>query len=185
MERRITSREFFTGGAEKVARNLLGQFIYNKNDGQVYQITKTEAYYHDEKDSNGKYFCYGVKKDTGGKSKTYATTPLFQDPGTWCIYGGQLLLSVTNSEFPDNVLIKQIKASDGKVYKPDGIAKVLLLYQKDPKSNYRSFHGLDSLSEEAALYLIEGQEVPDIQIQLNRRVNINNSHKYNFSIDQE
>lgn len=85
MERRITSREFFTGGAEKVARNLLGQFIYNKNDGQVYQITKTEAYYHDEKDSNGKYFCYGVKKDTGGKSKTYATTPLFQDPGTWCI----------------------------------------------------------------------------------------------------
>lgn len=186
MEKRITNRDFFKGTAEEVARNLLGKFIYCTNNGQAYQIIETEAYYYDEKDSNGKFLCYGVKKDTGERSKTCATIPLFRNPGTWCIYGGQLLLSVTSSEFPDNVLIKQIKASDGTIYKPDEIAKTLRLYQTYPESNYWSFHGLDSLSEEAVLYLTEGQNIPDVKIKSDRRVNINNdSKKYKFSIDTE
>ena len=182
MKKRITNREFFKGKAEKVARELLGKFICCKNNGQKHQITETEAYYYDEKDSNGKFFCYGVKKDTGEKSKTCATIPLFRDPGTWCIYGGQLLLSVTSSEFPDNVLIKQIKTPDGEVYKTDKIAKALRLYQTYPESNYRSFHGLDSLSDESVLYLTEGQDIPDIKIKSDKRVNINDCQKYNFSI---
>lgn len=182
MEKRITNRKFFEGKAEEVARDLLGKFICCKNDEQEYQIIETEAYYHDEKDNNGKYFCYGVKDDTGENSKTCATIPLFRTPGTWCIYGGQLLLSVTSSQFPDNVLIKRMKASDGKEYKTDEIAKILRLYQKDLKSNYWNFHGLDSLSDEAALYLMEGQEV---QGKRSERVNINNDKKYNFKIDGE
>lgn len=186
MKKRITNRDFFMEKAEVVARNLLGKFVCCKSNGKEYQITETEAYYYDEKDSNGKFFCYGVKKDTGEKSKTGATIPLFRNPGTWCIFGGQLLLSVTSSEFPDNVLIKKIKALDSKViYKPDGIAKTLRLYQTCPESNYWSFHGLDSLSEGAVLYLTEGQDIPDIKIKLNRRVNIKDCQKYNFSIDGE
>lgn len=182
MKKRITNREFFESKAEKVARDLLGKFIYCKNDEQEYQITETEAYYHDEKDKNGKYFCYGVKGDSGENSKTCATIPLFRNPGTWCIYGGQLLLSVTSSKFPDNVLIKQMKALDGKTYKTDEIARTLRLYQKDSKSNYWSLHGLDSLSREAGLYLTEGISVQNVKY--SERVRIKDDKKYNFSIGQ-
>lgn len=182
MKKRIINREFFERKAEVVARDLLGKFICCENDEQEYQIIETEAYYHDEKDEHGKYFCYGVKKDTGENSKTCATIPLFRNPGTWCIYGGQLLLSVTSNKFPDNVLIKQVKAPNGKTYKTDDIAKKLRLYQKDSKSNYWDFHGLDSLSIEAGLYLTEGQNVPPNTIINKRRVNINNAQEYNFSL---
>lgn len=185
MEKRITDRDFFERKAEEVARDLLGKFICCKNDEQKYQIIETEAYYHDEKSESGKYFCYGVKDDTGKNSKTCATIPLFRNPGTWCIYGGQLLLSVTNSEFPDNVLIKQVKTPDGETYKTDKIAKALRLYQKHPKSNYWNFHGLDSLINEAALYLTERQNMPCTAINNNKRVNINNGQKYNFKLGEE
>lgn len=46
MENRIINRKFFEGKAEKVARDLLGSFIFCKNDERKYQIMKTEAYYH-------------------------------------------------------------------------------------------------------------------------------------------
>ncbi len=184
-EKRITKREFFERKAEEVGNDLLGKIICCKGDEQVYQITETEAYYHDERDKNGKYFCYGVKDDTGENSKTCATIPLFRNPGTWCIYGGQLLLSVTSSKFSDNVLIKEIKAPDGTVYKTDKIAKKLRLYQKDLKSNYWNFHGCDSLSDEAVLYLTEGQDVPSKKSKTKKRVNINNDKEYNFKIDGE
>lgn len=183
MKKRIINRDFFEEKAEVVARDLIGKYIcYNNKE---YQITKTEAYYHDEQDRNGKYFCYGVKSDTGKNNKTCATVPLFRAPGTWCVYGGQLLLSVTSSEFPDNVLIKQIKTLDGKVYNTDGIAKTLRLYQTYPESNYWSFHGLDSLSERAVLCLTKGQDIADIKIKSDERDNINNCQKYKFSIDGE
>lgn len=185
MEKRIANREFFAGKAEEIARKLLGKFIYCKNVGQAYQIMETEAYYHDEKDSNGNFFCYGVKKDTGENSKTCATAPLFHEPGTWCVYGGQLLLSVTSKDFPDNVLIKRIKTLGGTICKPDRIAEELRLYQKDPQSNYWNFHGLDSLSDEADLYLVERENIPGGKIKSGKRVNINDSHNLNFSMESE
>ena len=177
--KRITNRSFFEGPAEEVARNLLGKYIVCKDCG-TYQIIETEAYYHDEKDEKGKYFCYGVKDDTGEAAKTYAADPLYKAPGTWCIYGGQLLLSATNCEVADNVLIKKIQSADGDIYTPDGMAKVLKLYQGDENSNYCNFHGLDSLSEEAALYLAEKAESPIKAIACKKRIGIDNKENYNF-----
>ena len=183
MKEKIVNRKFFEEKAEIVARHLIGKYIcYNNNE---YQITKTEAYYHDEKDRNGKYFCYGVKSDTGENNKTCATIPLFRAPGTWCVYGGQLLLSVTNSSIPDNVLIKEIKPLDEGPYGPDKIANVLLLYQKKSNSNYWNFHGLDSLSEKAVLYLAEDQNAPKIKIKSDERINIKNCQKYRFSMERK
>lgn len=81
-------------------------------------------------------------------------------------------------------MIKQMKAPNGETYKTNDIARILRLYQKDSESNYWGFHGLDSLSEEAVLYLTEGQNVPVITIN-KKRVNINNDQEYNFKLDEE
>ncbi len=185
MKKRIINREFFTKAAKEVAYNLVGKFIYSKENQEEYMITKTESYCPDEKDYNGHSFCYGIKKETGEKSKTRATLPLFGEPGTWCVYGGQLLLSVTNNEEPYNVLIKEIKASNGKIYTTDGIAEVLRLYQKFSDSNYWHFHGLYSLSDEATLYLMENSEAQEINIKCRKRKNIKNDEKCQFYIDGE
>lgn len=41
MEKRIINRDFFERKAEKVARDLIGKYIYYNN--KEYQITKTEG----------------------------------------------------------------------------------------------------------------------------------------------
>lgn len=182
MGKEIKNREFFTRKAEEVACDLLGKFICYKN-GKVetrYQIIETEAYYHDEKDNDGKLICYGADK-TKDEAKSLVSAPLFEQPGTWCIYGGQLLLSVTNDEHPDNVLIKIIKDTEGKVYTPDEIARTLHLYKRE--TNYCNCHGQHSLDDNAHLYLTDGQITP--RFICSKRVNINNDKKYNFKIDEE
>ena len=94
-------------------------------------------------------------------------------------------MSVTNSSIPDNVLIKEIKPLDEGPYGPDKIANVLLLYQKKSNSNYWNFHGLDSLSEKAVLYLAEDQNAPKIKIKSDERINIKNCQKYRFSMERK
>lgn len=181
--KRITNREFFERKSEEVAYDLVGKYICYSNE--YYQIIETEAYYHNEKDINGKHFCYGVKDYTDEYSKTYASIPLFRNPGTWCIYGGQLLLSVTNAKIPDNVLIKRMIALDGEEYTTDGIAKILLCYQKCEGSNYWNFHGLDSLSDDAKLYLAEEETAPNFNIIPDKRVNINDGNLYNYKLNRK
>lgn len=186
MKKRITDRKFFEHKAEEVAQNLVGKFICYNNE--AYLITKTEAYYHDEQDYNGKYFCYGVKDKGGANSKTYATFPLFRSPGTWCVYGGQLLLSVTSSDVSDNVLIKEIESQDGTIYRSDGIAtKIFRLYQKFSNSNYWDIHGMDSLSGESILYLSEDTDKPNPakEPRQYKRININSDKKYLFSMYED
>lgn len=176
--RKITDRKFFERKSEDVARDLIGKYIcYN---GKSYQIIQTEAYYYNEQDENGKYFCYGVENATGEYSKTCASIPLFRNPGTWCIYGGQLLLSVTSDKKPDNVLIKRIKASDSKDLGPNDIAYAMKLYQKCENSNYWDFHGLDSLSADADLYLSEEESKPKLNIKSKKRIRINDEKLLNF-----
>lgn len=185
MEKRITDRSFFTKPAEELAQDLIGKFIYCEDNKQKYQIIETEAYYHNEKDYNKKYFCYGVKKDNKDNyenSITNATMPLFRNPGTWCIYGGQLLLSATNMNLPDNVLIKKIKTDYGELLSTDKIAKELLLYQKELNSNYWKIHCLDSLLEGANLYLLEGSAIPYIS---QKRINIKNDSKFRYTANKE
>ncbi len=188
MGKRITDREFFERKAEKVARDLIGMFVYCKYDEQEYQIIETEAYHHNDTDNTGKYICYGVKDDKDENIKTSATFPLFRSPGTWCVYGGQLLLSVKNSERSDNVLIKKIKTKDEEVLTTDGIAKKFLLYQKkgkNEKTNYWDIHGFDSLSDEAVIYLTEGENASNIISKKKKRVGINNDDLLNFYINGE
>ena len=127
------NEKFFERDAAAVAKDLLGgTILYRGKDGaHRYWITETEAYYHDEQDKRGKLICYGA-----GKSKSAAqsdvSAPLFSKPGTWCVYGGQLLLSVNDSVHSDNVLIKGIKDENGVTIKPHGIAKQLHLKKTKP-----------------------------------------------------
>lgn len=176
----IRENDFFTRKSEEVARDLLGKFICRKNGDteERFMITETEAYYHDEKDDNGKWICYGAPK-TKEQAKRLVSAVLFDKPGTWCVYGGQLLLSVTNDEYPDNVLIKRIKDAEGTIYGPDGVAKTLHLYKK--KTGYCGCHGQYSLADDAALYLADGHEV---QSKKCKRVNIKNDKEYNFRIKE-
>lgn len=181
----IKENDFFAREAKDVARGLLGKYICRKNGDteERFMITQTEAYYHDEIDDNGKWICYGAPK-TKEQAKRLVSAALFDKPGTWCVYGGQLLLSVTNDEYPDNVLIKKIKDAEGTTYGPDGVAKTLHLYKSKPE--YCGCHRQFSLADDAALYLADGQEVKE---RLPReRVNIKSDKKrkirYNFGVQE-
>lgn len=172
MGKSIKEQDFFTRTAKEVALDLLGKYICCKGEEEKYLISETEAYYHCEK------FCYGH-----GKSKTetqkLASEPLFKEPGTWCVYGGQLLLSVTSDELPDNVLIKRVKDKDGNTLGPDQIARYLHLYKS--KSDYCGCSGQHSLSENAPLSIADGEKVV-ISSPL-KRINIKDEKKLRFVID--
>lgn len=182
--KKITDRKFFERKSEDVARDLIGKYIcYN---GKSYQIIETEAYYYNEQDENGKYFCYGVKDATGEYSKTYASIPLFRIPGTWCIYGGQLLVSVTSDKIPDNVLIKKVaEKTDNNYLGPDKMAVDMKLYQKCENSNYWDFHGLDPLLADVNLYLSEYENQLRLNIKSKPRVNIRDNKSLNFFIESK
>lgn len=180
MRKSVKEADFFKRKAEDVACNLLGKYICCKGGKEKYMIIETEAYYHDEKYENGKHICYGANK-TKAEAKRLVSAPLFELPGTWCIYGGQLLLSVTNDEFPDNVLIKKVKSEAGKILGPDLIAHNLHLYKKD--RDYCGCHGQYSLSEASNLYLADGQEVSNIIC--SPRVRIADKRNLNFKMDGE
>lgn len=172
------SENFFERDAAEVAKDLLGSTIlYRSKDGiRHYRIIETEAYYHSEKDKDGKLLCYGA-----GKTKTAAQStvvaPLFSKPGTWCVYGGQLLLSVKDDASPDNVLIKGIKDENGTSFKPDGIARELHLYKT--KSDYSDCHGKYSLCG-CNVILIEAMTAPKFKCK--KRVRIKEDSKLNFEL---
>ena len=171
---------FFEHDAAEVAKNLLGSTILyrNKNSTRRYCIVETEAYYHDEKDKNGKLFCYG-----GGKTKAQAqsdvSAPLFSTPGTWCVYGGQLLISAKDNVNSDNVLIKCIKDENGNYFGPDGIAKELHLYKTKP--DYSDCHGKYSLCD-GDVTLVATMVSP--QYTCHKRVGINEDSELNFKLTE-
>lgn len=174
------NQDFFKHDAAEVAKGILGATIVSRTNGQEhkYTITSAEAYYHDETDKNGKKFCYGASK-TKEDAANDVSAPLFSTPGTWCIYGGQLLISVTNDIYPDNILIKEIQDVDGKRYGPDGIANELHLYKT--KANYCDAHGKSSVCE-GTLFLCELLENPLFTSE--KRVNIANDEKYKFNLSR-
>ena len=173
MSKSITEQDLFTRDAESVARDLLGKYV--RYIGDKYLIVATEAYYHDES------FCYGagMTKEYAKKNRRVAAA-LFERPGTWCVYGGQLLLSVTDDERPDNVLIKQVKNETGELLGPDAMARALHLYKS--KTDHCGCHGKYSLSRDAGLYIEDGEEAP-APILASKRVNIKDDKKLNFNID--
>ncbi len=178
MSKSLNDKNFFTREAKEVAKDLLGKYICRKG-GQKFQIVATEAYYHDEKDVTGKKICYGADKTQEYSLKKHlVSAALFDQPGTWCIYGGQLLLSVTNEQFSDNVLIKAIKTESGDFLCPDKIAHTLCLYKSKPE--YCNCHGQHSLDTESHLYLIDGEE--PLKIFSLQRKNISDKKELRFVI---
>lgn len=170
---------FFKEDAAVVAKGLLGatiSFQYGKRI-KKYTITSTEAYYHDEYDNKGKKICYGAEK-TKVEAQNAVSTPLFSTPGTWCVYGGQLLLSVTDNVYSDNVLIKEIQDENGICFGPDGIAKELHLYKSKP--DYCDCHGKFSLCG-CSLLLTDKIDTPSFTTE--KRVNIDSIEllKFNYS----
>lgn len=171
-EKMHLNEDFFRRKADVVAKELLGAKINGK-----YVIVETEAYRQTDKDDNGKFICYGVNKETGVVSKTSVTTPLFNVPGTWCIYHGQLLISVKSEDVADNVLIKKIMVGK-EVYGPDKIAQVLRLYKK--YSDYANCSGCYSLT--CKKVKLQNGSVNNKTIMKSRRVRIESDEKLNFSI---
>ncbi len=167
---------FFERDAAEVAKDLLGSIILYRCKDEVrrYRIIETEAYYHNEKDNDGKAFCYGA-----GKTKDMAcsdvSAPLFSTPGTWCVYGGQLLISVKDNVYSDNVLIKRIKDERGNTFGPDGIAKELHLYKTKP--DYSDCHGKYSL---CGCDVTLAEAVMSPQYICDKRIGIKEDSKLNF-----
>lgn len=169
----IDQVEFFKRDAATVAADLLGCILSVDQGRKQYTIVETEAYYHEEKDDRGKHLCYGAKynRDTATK----ATKPLFSEPGTWCIYGGQLLLSVTTTSFPDNVLIKAIQDTSGHIYGPHKMACLLHLYRKDPE--FTDLHGKFSITDtRVSLTIVE----PHAPCTPRPRVRVHSTEALNF-----
>ena len=97
----IRNKEFFEQPAEELAKALLGKIICLRRKTPYvaetrFVITETEAYYRNEE------ICYGYGKNKD-EAATLKCAPLFKKAGTWCIYGGQLLISADEEGFPDNV----------------------------------------------------------------------------------
>lgn len=172
MGKSIKEPDFFTRTAEEVALDLLGKYICRKGGEEKYLIFETEAYYHYEE------FCYGHSKSKAEAQKL-ACGPLFEEPGTWCVYGGQLLLSVTSDELPDNVLIKRLKDKDGNTLGPDKIAHCLHLYKSKPE--HCGCSGQHSACENSPLSIADGEDAaicPPL-----KRINIKDEKKLRFVID--
>ena len=176
MNKSIQDQDFFARNPKDVAIDLLGKYINTKDGSEKYLIVETEAYYHDES------FCYGHGKTAAEvKAKRLVSAPLFERPGTWCVYGGQLLLSTTCDELPDNVLIKCVKDKAGELLGPHPMACSLHLYKTNP--DYCGCHNQYSLSKDSTLYLSDGQKIA--KFGYCERVNINDNKKMNFKIDGE
>lgn len=173
------TQKFFENDVATVAKRLLGATITFQFDNKIskYKITSTEAYYHDEYDNNGKKICYGAEI-TKLKAQNNVSAPLFSTPGTWCIYGGQLLLSVTDDVYPDNVLIKEIQNENGVTFGPDGIAKELHLYKSKP--GYCDCHGKFSL---CGCSLLLSDKIDSPSFTTDKRVHIESDKhlKFNYS----
>lgn len=175
------TQDFFKEDPATVAKGLLGATISFQCGDRIkkYTITSTEAYYHYEYDRKGKKICYGAEK-TKAKAQNDVSAPLFSTPGTWCVYGGQLLLSVTDNVYSDNVLIKEIQDENGICFGPDGMAKELRLYKSKP--DYCDCHGKFSLCG-CSLLLTDKIDAPSFKTDV--RVNINSfKHlKFNYSAE--
>ena len=173
------TQDFFKEDAATVAKNLLGAKISFQLDNQIkkYIIISTEAYYYKEYDNKGKKICYGAEK-TKADAQNTVSAPLFSTPGTWCVYGGQLLLSVTDNVHSDNVLIKEIQDEIGICFGPDGIAKELHLYKSKP--DYCDCHGKFSLCG-CSLLLTDKIDTPSFTTE--KGVNIDSIEllKFNYS----
>ena len=172
---------FFEDDAAAVAKGLLGATLIFQSGSQTkkYTITSTEAYYHDEYDNKGKKICYAAEK-TKAEAQNAVSAPLFSTPGTWCVYGGQLLLSVTDNVYSDNVLIKEIQDETGARFGPDGIAKELHLYKSKP--DYCDCHGKFSLCG-CSLLLSDKIDTPSFNT--DERVNIDSNEQLKFNYSAE
>lgn len=175
------TQDFFKEDAATVAKNLLGATISFQFDNRIkkYTIISTEAYYYEEYDNKDKKICYGADKTkTEADIQNAVSAPLFSTPGTWCVYGGQLLLSVTDNIHSDNVLIKEIQDENGIRFGPDGIAKELHLYKSKP--DYCDCHGKFSL---CGCSLLLSDKIDSPLYNTEERVNIDsNKHlKFNYA----
>jgi len=175
LETQSIEKNFFCKNASNVAKDLLAVVVFFSATSREYIIVETEAYHAEDKDRQGKSICYGAK------GPTQASAPLFKTPGTWCIYGGQLLLSVNSSNQADNVLIKAIIDENGEIITSDGIAKEFHLYQKDDNSIYWQCHGSFSLCYESLKII--GKKQGNFNIKSKPRVRINDSSEENYYID--
>lgn len=175
------TQDFFAEDAATVAKGLLGATLTFQFGSQTkkYMITSTEAYYHDECDNKGKKICYGAEK-TKADAQNAVSAPLFSTPGTWCVYGGQLLLSVTDNVFSDNVLIKEIQDETGVCLGPDSIAKELHLYKSKP--DYCYCHGKFSL---CGCSLLLGDKIDTPSFNTDKRVNIDSYEQLKFNYAAE
>ena len=181
MAKNANENDFFSRNAKAVASDLLGKYICSK-DGKKFRIVATEAYYYDETDENGKKICYGADKTKEeARKKSRVVAALFDRPGTWCIYGGQLLLSVTNDQISDNVLIKAVETENGESLGPDKMAQALHLYKRKP--GYCNCHGQYSLDAGSNLYVIDGKAPSKISAV--PRINIKSKKELRFVIVSE
>jgi 3-methyladenine DNA glycosylase Mpg len=175
------TQNFFEDDAATVAKGLLGATITFQfgDKTKKYTIISTEAYYHDECDDKGKKICYGSEK-TKAEAQDDVSAPLFSTPGTWCVYGGQLLLSVTDHAYSDNVLIKKIQNENGVCFGPDGIAKELHLYKSKP--DYCDCHGKFSL---CGCNLLLTDKIDNPSFITDKRVNIASDAPLKFDYSAE
>lgn len=151
----MIDRSFFEKDAETVAQKLLGKVLKINNRKLI--ITETEAY--PATDSA----CYG-KDQEGNQKITEATKPLFEKPGTVCIYGGMILISCNESGTPENVLIRRGGNESCYLEGPYSLGKYF-----DVSDSFYELHGADILSEDS---IIKISEEPKIKFTKTTRVGL-------------
>ena len=132
-------RAYFSQPAATLAPLILGKTLVrclpNGNLCQA-KITEVEAYGALDLANYG----FGYEGNGGNNRRTKANSPLFEQGGTCCVYGGMLLLVCGKVGKPENILIRKAAAEETYFTGPMSICKYLLI-----DSN---LHGEDLLSSD-------------------------------------
>lgn len=131
-------RGFFSQSAEKLAPQLLGKVLCRRfPNGSLhrFRIYDVEAYCAEDTANYG----YGHEEN---KRRTKANAPLFQKGGTWCVYGGMLLVVCGQEGKPDNVLIRGCADQDSLYDGPLKVATALHIGRQN------QLHGEEILSSQ-------------------------------------
>ena len=158
---RIKNPIFFYVSASYLAQELLGKIICRQmGDGFIIRcrITETEAY------SGNEPFCYGY----GGK-KAQNKDAIFYSTGKVCVYADMFMISCTNEDTPDNILIRGIDC----YHKPTEVTEFLDIYS--------DMGGLDLCSSDVIWIEDDGVQAEYIAA---KRVNISDTTPQNFRLNK-
>lgn len=157
---KILSKDFFQRDTVQVARDLIGKKLIRKINNQIITciITETEAYTHDDPASH----CY--------IGKTQRNIAMFGPVGhayIYISYGIHFCFNIVSRDLQSpagGVLIRAGIVDNQIITGPGNLTKAL--------SINKSHYGLNLIDESSEIYILDGLQVENSQVQITPRIGI-------------